>query len=179
MVQRRHALRRVALAGATPTGATCSIASSSSWVKVMSTAATFSSRLATRRVPGIGTTSSPCASTQASASWEGVTPLPSAICTTLSRTSRFLSKFSPWKRGELRRKSSSSKSSTDRIVPARNPRPSGEYGTKPIPSSRTVASTPLSSTSRVNRLYSVCTAVSGWVACARRMLSGEASLMPR
>ena len=39
---------------------------------------TFSSRYVTRLVPGIGTTSSPCASTQASASWPGVQPFSSA-----------------------------------------------------------------------------------------------------
>ena len=44
-----------------------------------SAAPTFSSRYVTRLVPGIGTTSSPCASTQASASWPGVQPLSSAI----------------------------------------------------------------------------------------------------
>ena len=48
-----------------------------------------------------------------------------------------------------------------------------------MPSSRTVSSTPLSSTSRVNSEYSLCTAVSGAVACAFRMLAADASLMPR
>jgi hypothetical protein len=99
---------------------------SSAGVSVMSTAAAFSSRLAIRRVPGIGTTSSPWASTQASASWLGVTPLASAMATTRSSTSRFLAKFSPWNRGEVRRKSPSSKSSTERYLPERKPRPSGE-----------------------------------------------------
>src|SRR5665647_2129128 len=155
------------------------MAARSSSLSVMSTAAAFSCRLAIRRVPGIGTMSVPWASTQARASWLGVMPLRSAMATTWPSTARFLTKFSPWKRGELRRKSSASKSSMLRIRPERKPRPSGEYGTKPIPSSRTVASTPSSSTSRVNNEYSVCTALSGWVACARRMVSGAASLMPR
>src|SRR5450759_4235059 len=150
------------------------MAARSSSLSVMSTAAAFSCRLAIRRVPGIGTMSVPWASTQARASWLGVTPLRSAMATTWPSTARFLAKFSPWKRGELRRKSSASKSSMLRIRPERKPRPSGEYGTKPIPSSRTVASTPSSSTSRVNNEYSVCTALSGWVACARRMVSGAA-----
>src|SRR5674476_1431409 len=111
------------------------MAARSSSLSVMSTAATFSCRLAIRRVPGIGTMSVPWASTQARASWLGVTPLRSAMATTWSRTSRFLVKFSPWKRGELRRKSSVSKSSMLRIRPERKPRPRGEYGTKPMPSS--------------------------------------------
>lgn len=90
----------------------------------------------------------PWASTQARASWLGVTPMRSAMATTCSSTSRFLAKSSPWKRGELRRRSSASKSSMLRIRPERKPRPGGEYGTKPMLSSRTVASTPSSSTSR-------------------------------
>ena len=61
--------------------------------------------------------------------------------------------------------------------PDRKPRPSGEYGTRPIPSSRRVGRTS-SSTSRVHSEYSVCTAVIGCTACARRIVSGAASLSP-
>ena len=42
-----------------------------------------------------------------------------------------------------------------------------------------MSSTPLSSTSREKSEYSVCTAESGRVACALRMVSGAASEMPR
>ena len=79
-----------------------------------------------RRVPGIGTTSSPRASTHASASRLGATPFSRESATTSSSTARFFAKFSPWKRGDVRRQSSGAKSSTERIVPDRNPRPSGE-----------------------------------------------------
>ena len=43
--------------------------------------------------------SSPCASTQASASCAGVMPFSSAISSTLAASLRFASRFSPWKRG--------------------------------------------------------------------------------
>ena len=55
----------------------------------------------------------------------------------------------------------------------------GEYGTKPMPSSRTVASTSFSSTSRVHSDHSVCSAVIGCTACAARIVAGDASEMPR
>ena len=54
---------------------------------------------AVRVDPGIGTMSSPCASSQASASWAGVQPLRRASSTICSTNSRFFSKLSPWKRG--------------------------------------------------------------------------------
>jgi hypothetical protein len=53
---------------AIPLGTAREICSSSDWFREISTAATFSSRYARRLVPGIGTMSSPCASTHASAS---------------------------------------------------------------------------------------------------------------
>ena len=62
-------------------------------------------------MPGIGTMSSLWCSSHASASWPGVTSFSSAISRTRSTSSRFLSKFSPWKRGLWRRKSSSARSS--------------------------------------------------------------------
>ena len=64
-----------------------------------STAPTFSSRRARRLVPGIGTMSSPCASTHASASCAGVTALSAASSAILVTRSRLRWKFSPWKRG--------------------------------------------------------------------------------
>src|SRR5204862_11533 len=84
-----------------------------------------------------GLESPPRLITHASASWLGVTPFCSAISPTRSTSSRFLRKFSPWKRGWCLRKSFSSKSSGDWKRPDRKPRPSGLYATKPIPRSRT------------------------------------------
>ena len=69
-------------------------------------------------------------------------------------------------------------SSADLTVAVRKPRPSGEYGTKPMPSSRTAGST-FSSTSRSKMEYSVCSAVTGCTAWARRIVSGPASLRPK
>ena len=68
-----------------------------------SSAPTFSSRYLRRLVPGIGTMSLPCASTHASASCDGVQPFARAIVSISRTRSRFFWKFSPWKRGELRR----------------------------------------------------------------------------
>ena len=62
------------------------------------------------------------------ASCAGVIPFSSAISLTFAASARFASRFSPVNRGPLRRKSSSSSSSSDVNRPARNPRPSGEYG---------------------------------------------------
>ena len=63
------------------------------------------------------------------------------------------------------------------MSPVRNPRPSGEYGTKPMPSSRTVGRM-AASTWRSNSEYSVWSAETGCTACARRIVSGSASLRP-
>ena len=64
------------------------------------------------------------------------------------------------------------------MVPVRNPRPSGEYGTRPMPSSRSVGRIS-SSRSRVHSEYSDCRAVIGCVACARRIVAASASDSPR
>ena len=60
-------------------------------------------------------------------------------------------------RGELLRKSFGSSGVAGSIFPVRNPAPSGLNGTKPIPSSSHVASTPLCSGSRVQSEYSLWT----------------------
>ena len=86
-------------------------------------------------------------------------------------------KFSPWKRGLWRRKSPSGMSSGVRNWPVRKPRPSGLYGTKPIPSSRVVGSTS-SSGVRSHSVYSVCSAAIGWTAWARRIVAADASDRP-
>ena len=85
--------------------------------------------------------------------------------------------FSSSKRGSLRRKSSAPNALAEVIAPVRKPRPSGLNGTKPMPSSRQVASTPASG-SRVHSEYSLCTAAIGCTACARRIVSGLASDRP-
>jgi Domain of unknown function (DUF1707) len=56
-------------------------------------------------------------------------------------------------------------------------RPSGEKGTKPMPSSRVSGSTSASG-SRVHREYSDSSAVTGWTAWARRMVAGPAADRP-
>ncbi len=77
-------------------------------------------------MPGIGTMSSPWARTQASASWAGVTSFSAAISRSFATIRPFASRFSPWKRGWVRRKSSSASSSGELKRPERKPRPSGE-----------------------------------------------------
>jgi hypothetical protein len=64
------------------------------------------------------------------------------------------------------------------IVPVRKPLPSGLYGTKPMPSSSSVGSTSASGLRHHNE-YSLCTAVTGWTAWARRMVAALASDIPK
>jgi len=64
---------------ATPSGARASMRTNSSSVRLTAVAPAFSSRRERRLVPGIGTTSSPCASSHAKASCPGVTPFAAAI----------------------------------------------------------------------------------------------------
>jgi hypothetical protein len=60
----------------------------------------------------------------------------------------------------------------------KSPRPSGLYATKPTPSSRQVGRI-ASSTSRVKIEYSLCTALIGNTAQARRSVAAEHSESPR
>jgi hypothetical protein len=62
--------------------------------------------------------------------------------------------------------------------PVRKPRPSGLNGTSPMPSSARTAMIPASG-SRQNSEYSICSAVTGWTACARRMVRALASDRPK
>ena len=78
-----------------------------------------------RLVPGIGTTSSPCACTQASATCAGVASLSAASASIRSTIATFASRLSPCRRGWKRRKSSSASWSSERSLPVRKPRPSG------------------------------------------------------
>lgn len=84
----------------------------------------------------------------------------------------FASPASPTKRGLLERKSFASNDERS-TVPVRNPRPSGEYGTSPTPSSAMVGA--IASTSRVQSEYSLWTAVTGCTAWARRSSDDSAS----
>jgi hypothetical protein len=63
-------------------------------------------------------------------------------------------------------------------LPVRKPLPSGLNGTNPMPSSAQVASTSASG-SRVHSEYSLCTAVTGRTACARRIVAADASDRPK
>lgn len=72
--------------------------------------------------------------------------------------------------------SSAAMSAGVRSAPVRNPLPSGEYATRPMPSSR--RSGRISSWSRVHSEYSDCTAATGCTACARRMVPAQTSDSP-
>src|SRR5918993_591517 len=97
----------------------------SSSVSVTLAAPALSSRYLRRLVPGMGTMSSPWASSHARASCPGVIPLPSATARTLSASSTFFWKFSSAKRGKRAlRVSFSGKSSMLLQRPVRKPRPS-------------------------------------------------------
>ena len=63
-------------------------------------------------------------------------------------------------------------------LPVMSPRPSGLYGTNPIPSSRQAGSTS-PSTSRSNSEYSDWRALMGCTVMARRSVEGPASDSPR
>ena len=76
------------------------------------------------------------------------------------------------------RKSELSNVVVSSIAPVRKPFPSGLNGTKPMPSSSSVGSTSFSG-SRYQSEYSLCTAVTGWTACARRMVLAAASESPK
>lgn len=107
-------------------------------------------------VPGIGKMSS-CFINYASVNCPVVQLFSSAMRFKESTSFRFFGKFSAENRGMLRRKSPSSKSSGDLYWPVSMPRPSGEYATVAIPSSRHVASKPSSGflMSNENGLYSI------------------------
>lgn len=62
--------------------------------------------------------------------------------------------------------------------PVSNPRPSGEYATTAIPSSRAVLRTSSSSMSSAKREYSTWMALMGWTLCARRMVEAVHSERP-
>ena len=141
-------------------------------------AARFSSRRSTRRVPGIGTIQGLWASSQASATWAGVALLRAAILPSSSTRAWLAVRASGVNRGMVLRMSELSNEVASLIVPVRNPLPSGLKGTKPIPSSSRVG-TICSSGSRHHSEYSLCRAVTGWTALARRIVCEPASDRPK
>jgi hypothetical protein len=70
------------------------------------------------------------------------------------------------------------RSAAERMVPVKKPRPSGEYGTKPTPSSAAVGTT-CRSTSRLQIDHSLCTAAIGCTATAVRSSVAVTSQSPR
>ena len=82
------------------------------------------------------------------------------------------------KRGTMLRKSVLSNVVFSSILPVRKPLPSGLNGTKPIPSSSSVGSTSASGSLHHSE-YSLCSAVTGWTACARRIVCTPASDRPK
>src|SRR6185295_9005483 len=139
----------------------------------------FSSRRSSLRVPGIGTIQGFWASSQASAICAGVACLRWAMRVKRSTTAMLAARASAAKRGDILRKSVLLKLVLVSILPVRNPAPSGLNGSKPIPSSSQTASTPLCSTSRVHKEYSLWTAATGWTAWARRIVRALASDNPK
>ncbi len=116
-------------------------------------------------MPGIGTTSGPCASSQPSASCAGVSPQSRAIASNRSTTIRLRDRPGSTKRGIAARMSPGSYHAS-RTPPASRPRDTGEKATSAMPSARQVSST-ATSTLRDAGEYSLCTAAIGWTAWAR------------
>ena len=129
-------------------------------------------------VPGIGTIHGFWASSHASAIWAGVAFFRSANLVSQSTSARFAFRVSGVKRGTTLRKSVLSNVVFSSILPVRKPLPSGLNGTKPMPSSSSVGSTSASG-SRHHSEYSLWSAVTGWTACARRIVCTPASERPK
>ena len=81
-------------------------------------------------------------------------------------------------RGTMLRKSLAANLVSALIAPVRKPLPSGLNGTKPMPSSSQSGRISASG-SRHHSEYSLCRAVTGWTALARRMVEAPASDMPK
>ena len=93
---------------------------------VSAAAAMFSSSRASLRVPGMGTIHGWRDSSQASATWAGVAPLPAAILSSSSTRAWLALRASAVKRGSALRKSPSANLVFSSMAPVRKPRPSGE-----------------------------------------------------
>ena len=148
-------------------------------VSSMSAAPRFSSRRCSFVVPGIGTIQGFRASSQASAIWAGVAcfarrdpcranrPAPDSPC-----------RASGVKRGNDVAEVGAAELVSSSMAPVRKPLPSGLNGTKPMPSSSSVGRIPASG-SRHHSEYSLCSAVTGCTAWARRIVCAPASERPK
>src|SRR4030095_558943 len=148
-------------------------------VSVTCTASRFSSRRCSFVVPGIGTIQGCCASSHAGAICAGVACFCSAMRFNKSTSARLAARAAGSKRGTALRNSLASNFVVASILPVRKPAPSGPHGTKPMPNASQAARTPFCSTSRVQREYSLCTAVTGWMVWARRIVAALASDSPK
>src|SRR6266540_3415690 len=147
-------------------------------VRWMSTAATFSCRRWIFVVPGIGTIEGCWASSQASAIWALVASLRAAMADSRSTRAWLAARASSVNRGRLLRTSESLNEVVLVIAPVRKPLPNGLNGTNPMPSSSSVGMMSASG-SRHQSEYSLCRAVTGCTAWARRMTSTPASERPK
>jgi len=147
-------------------------------VSSMAAALMFSSSRCSFVVPGIGTIHGFCASSHARAIWPGVAALRVAIVCTRSMSAWFALRFSGLKRGSVLRKSELSSVVVSLMVPVRNPLPNGLYATKAMLSSSSAGRISFYGW-RYHREYSLCTAATGWTACARRMVAAAASDKPK
>ena len=127
----------------------------------------FSSTRAARRVPGIGTDATPSVVGAVAQPRQGDLcrrwpPCRSAMSRIDVDHGEIRVEGTVGEAGQVRAGSPMSRGEVGggRTVPVRNPRPSGEYGTKPTPSS-TAAGTTLASTSRLQIDHSLCTAAMG------------------
>ena len=139
-------------------------------ISSIATAPMFSSRRWSFVVPGMGTIHGFCASSHASAICAGVAFFRSAdLAEQIDQRLVGLACL----RGEARNACcgcrSCRTSCSRRSCPVRKPLPSGLKGTKPMPSSSSVGMIS-SSGSRHQSEYSLCSAVTGCTACARRMV---------
>src|SRR5438105_1873146 len=105
-------------------------------------------------VPGIGTIHGFCAVSHASATRAGVVFLRLAHSRTTATHGKLTFSASGSKRGTVDRRSDLMKRLPWLIAPAKRPRPKGQYGTKPIPSSSSVGKIFVSG-SRHQREYSL------------------------
>ena len=105
-------------------------------------------------------------------------PWRSARAVTCSTSAWLAARLSAVNRGMVARMSPAANSVAVLTVPVRKPLPSGLNGTKPMPSSAQVGRTS-GSGSRVHSEYSLCTAVTGCTAWARRIVAAAASDRPK
>ena len=139
----------------------------------------FSSSRSRRLVPGIGTMNGCCASSHASATCAGVAPRSSASAADLIDDRLVGAEVLGGESGHAGADLVGARTSRPAVtVPVRKPLPSGLNGTNPMPSSAQVGSTS-GSGSRVHSEYSLCTAVTGVTAWARRMVPAPASESPK